>query len=456
MPDTRPNILFFFTDQQRWDCSGLHGNPLDLMPNFDRLAQAGTHLANCFTCQPVCGPARACLQTGTFATRNGSFRNNIPLNRELPNLAGSLADAGYTTAYIGKWHLGDHASPLAVKPEDRGGYQHWLAANVVETTRNQYSSDAYDCRLWDEDGQLVRLPGYRADAMTDAAIRFVGKPHSNPWLLFLSLLEPHHQNHRDDYPAPDGWEERYRGRWTPPDLAALGGSSHHQLAGYYGMVKRIDDALGRVYDALRSTGQLDNTILVFTSDHGCHFKTRNSEYKRSCHESSIRVPAMIHGPGFMAGGRRPELFSLVDFAPTLLQAAGLPVPDTMQGQPLLPRMQKTTTPWPEEVFVQYSENVIGRAIRTRRWKYAIENTELPANQVASADEYHEAYLYDLQSDPYELVNLIGKESHLEVANLLRQRLLNRMQKAGEAPPKKIHLAPERASSFWVSPEEVNQ
>jgi hypothetical protein len=121
------------------------------------------------------------------------------------------------------------------------------------------------------------------------------------------------------------------GHWVPPDLVALRGTSPQHLPGYYGMVRRLDEAFGRLMDALISLGLLDNTIVLFTSDHGCHFKTRNAEYKRSCHESSVRVPTMITGPGFIGGGEVRALFSTIDIAPTLLDAAGLAVPAVMQG-----------------------------------------------------------------------------------------------------------------------------
>src|SRR5208282_2879846 len=125
----------------------------------------------------------------------------------------------------------------------------------------------------------------------------------------LSFIEPHHRNRLDDYPAPVGYAARYAGRWIPPDLAALGGSSHRDLGGYLGMIRRLDEALGRLRDALRSLDAFDDTIILFTSDHGCHFKTRNSEYKRSPHESSIRIPMAFGGPGFEGGGQLPELIS---------------------------------------------------------------------------------------------------------------------------------------------------
>ena len=239
----RPNVIVFFTDQQRWDTAGIHGNPAGLTPNFDRFAARGTHLAHTFTCQPVCGPARSCLQTGLYATETGVFRNAITLDPALPTLPDHFHGAGYATGYIGKWHLGPRERIGPVAPEHRARYDYWLASNVLE-----YTSDAYRTTLYDGDEQPVELPGYRVDALADAAIRYLdgrdGGPRDRPFFLFLSFIEPHHQNHRDDYPAPDGYEERYTGAWVPPDLAALGGSAQQHLPGYYGIVKRLDEAFG--------------------------------------------------------------------------------------------------------------------------------------------------------------------------------------------------------------------
>ena len=421
-----PNVIVFFTDQQRWDTTGVHGNPLDLTPNFDRMAQAGTHLYSAFTPQPVCGPARSCMQTGMYATTTGCFRNGIPLSDEHTTLAHVFREAGYATGYIGKWHLADEEP---VPQPKRRGYEHWLAANLLE-----FTSDAYDAVLYNNDNRAVKLPGYRVDGLTDAAIRFVDANQERPFYLFTSFLEPHHQNHRDDYPAPHGYAERYRSRWIPPDLAALGGSTHQHLAGYYGMVKRLDEALGRLLDALTSLRLLDDTIMLFTSDHGCHFKTRNSEYKRSCHESSVRVPAALSGPGFAAGGQLRELVSLVDLPPTLLDAAGLPIPAQMQGRSILPLLRRDAADWPGEAFIQISESQVGRAIRTQRWKYCVVAEGKDGNRDPGSDRYTETYLYDLLADPHELTNLIGIEAHQETTAILRERLVRRMIEAGEAEP----------------------
>lgn len=445
-----PNVIVFLTDQQRWDSTGVHGNPLGLTPNFDRMAARGTHFSNAFTCQPVCGPARSCMQTGLYATQTGCYRNGIPLPRDVKTLAHYFSKASYDTAYIGKWHLAAR-DPVAL--EERGGYRHWLAANTPE-----FTSDAYRAELFDGNGRRVRLPGYRVDALTDAAIRYIdGRSRShNPFFLFLSFLEPHHQNHRDDYPAPDGYAEPYTARYVPPDLAVLGGNAPQQLPGYWGMVKRLDEALGRLTDAIKSLDMTDDTILLFTSDHGCHFKTRNDEYKRSCHESSVRVPAAVVGPGFDGGGRVESLVSLIDFPPTLLDAAGIPVPSVMQGRSTLPLLHGRHADWPQEVFIQISESQIGRSIRTKRWKYSIKAPDAAGPESPGSSTYIEDCLYDLMADPYELTNLIGYTSHQSVADYLRERLKVRMAEAGETVPL-IKPAPERAAGQRrVSPAEIER
>jgi arylsulfatase A-like enzyme len=448
-----PNVIFFFTDQQRYDASGLHGNPLDLMPNFDRIARQSTHLSRLFTPQPVCGPARACLQTGEYATQIGCWRNGIPLPENAVTMAKCFREGGYKTGYIGKWHLASgEIGP--VEPAARGGYDYWLASNVLE-----FTSDAYSTQLFNESGQPVQLPGYRVDALTDAAIRFVNGHTAahpqQPFFLFLSFLEPHHQNHRDDYPAPDGYEERYAARWTPPDLQALGGSSARQLAGYWGMIKRLDEAFGRLIDALKSLHLLDDTIVVFASDHGNHFKTRNAEYKRSCHDASLRVPGLIAGPGFESGGEVGELVSLIDLPPTVLEACGLSIPETMQGRSLLPLLRREGTDWPEEVFAEISESQTGRCVRTQRWKYSVKAPDGSGSSKPGSDLYVEDCLYDLQSDPYELENLIGYESHHPVAEKLRARLLRRMREAGESEPEIISAPSRQSWARCVSEREVS-
>ncbi|WP_309384416.1 sulfatase-like hydrolase/transferase [Cerasicoccus frondis] len=445
MSETPPNVVVFFTDQQRWDCSGLHGNPLELMPNFDRMARMGTHVAQSFTCQPVCGPARSCFQTGQYATRTGCYRNGIPLPEDVPTIAQSFNEAGYRTGYIGKWHLGDENSRGPVRPAQRGGYQEWLASNILE-----FTSDAFEVHLYDEEEKEHFLPGYRVDAIADASIRFIQQNKDKPFFLFSSYIEPHHQNWTNSFPAPPGYAERYQGRWLPPDLAELGGNAHRHIGGYYGMVKRLDEALGRVLDALKSLKLSESTIVLFTSDHGNHFATRNREFKRSCHDSSLRVPTAFCGPGFNGGGQIQEVVSLVDLPATLIDAAGLEMPETLQGRSIMPLLNGKQAEWPEEVFAQISESEVGRVIRTKRWKYAVSAEGLDPVANSCADIYQEEYLYDLASDPYELFNLAGSVNHRELCDSLAERLILRMVECGEDAPV-ILPAPQRSVGVQINP-----
>ncbi|MFI6947968.1 sulfatase-like hydrolase/transferase [Streptomyces sp. NPDC050422] len=431
-----PQVIVVLTDQQRWDTAGVHGNRAGVTPEFDRIAREGTLFENAITPNPVCAPARSALQTGRFPTAAGVFRNGLPLSEDIPTLAGEFAAAGYATGYIGKWHLAGEDQPDGpVEPDRRGGYGSWLASDRLE-----FTSVAYRTVVYDEDGDAVRLPGYRSDALIDAAIRFVADHHDRPYLLFLSLLEPHHQNPTDDYPAPAGYRERYEGAWLPPDLAALSsdapqGGAHRHLAGYLGQIKRVDEGVGRLRDALRSIGTEENTVLAWTADHGSHFRTRNSEYKRSAHEASVHVPFALTGPGFTGGGlvRRPV--GTVDLMPTLLAAAGLPVPDGVQGRSLLPLTGGGRDPGrPGSVFVQISEDRVGRAVRTSRWKYAVDAPDADAWNDPGADHYTETELYDLAADPYELDNLAGLDSHREVADELRGELLDWLERFEAAKP----------------------
>lgn len=435
----RPNVIVVFTDQQRWDTTGVHGNPLDLTPTFDEIARSGTHVAEAITPNPVCAPARASVQTGLYGTTSGCYRNALSLPEDTRTLAHYFGDAGFATGYIGKWHLAD-AEP--VPPEQRGGYQSWLGANVLE-----FTSDAYRTVVFDESGEPVMLPGYRSDALFDAAIRFIADhtplpagakdDEAQPFFLFCSVLEPHHQNEIDTYPAPTGYAERYEGRWMPPDLAVLDtdrSNAVQHLGGYCGQVRRVDEGLARLLDALRSMDILDNTIVAFTSDHGCHFRTRNTEYKRSCHDSSIRVPMALRGPGFDGGGRIDRPVSTIDLPPTLLDAAGLPVPDEMQGHSILPLLHGPDSDFPDEVFLQISEAELGRSIRTSRWKYHVAAPDGDPWNDMSSDRYVETELFDLANDPYELRNLAGSPAHRKVANELRDRLVRRMLDVGEAEP----------------------
>ena len=430
-PPQPPNILVFFTDQQRWDSVGCYGNPMGLTPNLDRLAARGVRFEHAFTCQPVCAPARACVQSGQYASSHGVFRNGIRFPAEVPTLARSFDAAGYETGYIGKWHLGT-AGTEAIPREERGGYEgFWEASDILE-----FTSKPTHGRMFDTDGEPIEWDNrYRVDFLTDRAETFVRRERSRPFFLFLSYLEPHQQNDMDHrFIAPEGYAQRFAHPWVPGDLEGRPGNWQSELPGYYGCVARLDECLGRLERTLAESDQLKRTVIVFTTDHGCHFRTRNPEYKRSCHEASLRLPLAMAGPGLDGRLLIEELVSLIDLPPTLLDVAGIEIPGTFQGRSLLPLVDRSARDWPDEIFFQISEAEVGRGIRTRRWKYSVFAPDADPRADAGSDWYVERYLYDLRADPHEAVNLVGRGDSRAVADVLRARLIERMLAAGEPRP----------------------
>jgi arylsulfatase A-like enzyme len=267
--------------------------------------------------------------------------------------------------------------------------------------------------------------------MTERAQRFLRSAKS-PFFLTLSYLEVHHQNDSDTYDPPKEFKGRYANPFIPEDLRPLPGSWPSQLSDYYACVAKMDETVGAIRTTLADTGLDRNTILVFTSDHACHFKTRNSEYKRSPHESSIHIPLVIEGPGFNRGLQVPELVSQVDLMPSLLTAAGVAVPSSVQGRSFLPLLDRKTEGWRNEVFFQMSEFVTGRGLRTPQHTYAVMAPKSPGwRAVPSASKYVEYMLYDNYADPFQHVNLAGRATHQKVAEELRRRMLARIEDAGD-------------------------
>ena len=419
----KPNILFLFSDQQRWDTLGCYNTAIDATPHLDQLASEGVRYENAFTCQPVCGPARACLQTGLYATQLGCYRNGIALPQNVSTIAERLRQNGYETAYVGKWHLA--STGTAPVPEQlRGGYQdYWVAADVLE-----FTSDGYGGHMFDKDNKRVDFKGYRADCQTDFALDYLdNRQKDKPFFLFVSYLEPHHQNNAGHFQGPEGSKERFRDYPVPEDLKAFEGNWAREYPDYLGCCASLDYNAGRIIDLLKRQGEYENTLIVYTSDHGSHFRTRNGEYKRSCHDSSVRVPLIIRGPGFMGGQVAEELASLIDLPVTLLQSAGAGA-SGLRGNPLQQNDR------PQEVFIQISESQVGRAIRTKRWKYSVKAPFRNGWLHAGARRYREEFLYDLENDPHELNNLAKSKGHQEIRARLRQTLVRRMEEAGEKAP----------------------
>ncbi len=431
---SQPNIVFIISDQFRADALGCMGmNPMNLTPNLDAMARRGVLFRQAISNQPVCAPARACMFTGQYPPRHGVWKNALGLHPDAVTLPGLLRDHGYTANYIGKWHLSaqtptDRMSG-PVPRQNRGGFlDFWEGANALELTSHPFEGDMYD-----GDGNPLHFSGeYRADFLTERAVRFLKEKRQKdkPFLLAVSYLEVHHQNDSDLFVPPKRYANKYPNPWVPQDLRPLPGTWPSQLPGYYGCVAGIDDAVGTLLASLKEQGLEENTIVVFTSDHSCHFRSRNAEYKRSPHESSIHIPLIMAGPGFNRAMEIPELVSQVDFAPTLLEAAGVTVPATMQGKSVIPLLQRKTEGWRNEVYIEISESLTGRALRTPQWTYAVA---VPEREQRST-HYNEYMLYDRYADPFQHVNLAGRTETKEVSEKLRERLIARIVEAGDPKP----------------------
>ena len=435
--NSKPNIIFYFSDQQRWDTLGCYGQKLPVSPNLDKLAAEGVLFTKAFTCQPVCGPARACLQTGKYATEVNCYRNGKMLPQDVKTIAQHFNENGYETAYIGKWHLASDSDKginpdvtKAIPPEYRGGYKdYWMAADVLEFTSHGYNGYVYDINC-----NKVEFIGYRPDCINNYAIDYIrNKTSDAPFFMFISQIEPHHQNDRNRYEGPDGSKEKFADYETPGDLIDTQGDWRENYPDYLGQCNSLDYNIGRLVDTLKAKGIWENTVLIYTSDHGSHFRTRNSEYKRSCHDGCVHIPMIACGKGFTGGKVIDELVSLIDIPATLLDCAGIDIPKDFQGNSLKKLASGECDNWAEEVFIQISESQVGRCIRTKDWKYSVR-ADAEGWRESCADIYFEDFLYDLNSDPHEKINLVESPEYLDIRASLSEILKQYMKKAGENIP----------------------
>lgn len=426
------NIIFYFSDQQRWDTVNE-----EVTPNLMKLADEGVLFENSFTCQPVCGPARSCLQSGMYATETGCYTNGIALPQDITPLAEYFNRAGYQTAYIGKWHLGSdkypgigvHCEKTAIPKDRQGKYQYWRAADCLE-----FTSHGYDGYVFDGDGNKIDFTGYRADCINDFALEFLDKREKDkPFFLFVSQLEPHQQNDRNCFEGYKETIEKYKDYPLPDDLTFLKGDYKEMYPDYISAINRLDYNVGKLVAKLKQQGIYEDTIIIYTSDHGCHFKTRNMEYKRSCHESSIHTPLIIKGGGFEGGKRDNRLVSLIDLPPTMLSMAGIKTPPNFKGYDLT---KETDDPETRRkcVFMQISESQCGRAVRTDRFMYSVKDLNPTGYLHENSKVYFEDYLYDLKKDPIEKHNLVKDPKYAHVRRELKYLLLEEIRKAGEEAP----------------------
>ena len=443
------NIVFYFTDQQRWDTCGCFGQPLDITPNLDKLAAEGVKFDNAFSPQPVCGPCRALFQTGRYPTETGCFRNNIMLPPNVKTLGQYIEEAGYETAYIGKWHLasdGELEKPpvidhtiTAIPKELRGGYTgYWRTADVLE-----FTSHGYDGFVFDENDNKIEFKGYRADCINDLALEFFDTyDRKKPFFMTISQIEPHHQNDHRHYEGPDGSKEKFANFVLPQDLEALKGNAAEEYPDYLGQCAALDENLGRLIERLKKEGLYDNTVIIFASDHGSHFMTRNrdehlngyDDYKRSCHDGCLHVPLVIAGGPYKGGVAIQDLVSTESLPKTILAIAGVDVGDKMIGENLLDVVEHSDPARPNEVFAQISESRVGRCVRTPEWLYAVYAPGVNGGEAAAADVYADDFLYDMKKDPWQLDNVVADPAYAGVKAELRQKLLDWIERAEGVRP----------------------
>lgn len=434
----KPNILFYFSDQQRHDTCGCYGQELPITPHLDGLAAEGVQFEYAFSPQPVCGPCRSIFQTGLYATQTGCFRNSKALPKDVKTVANYLEEAGYETAYVGKWHLASDGEmeqtptqdyqKRAIPLELRGGYSgYWRVSDVLE-----FTSDGYGGYLFDEHMNRLDFSGYRADCMADYALEFLDAYDAEkPFFMTVSQIEPHHQNDAHHYQGPKGSKEKYKSFTLPKDLEALGGGDAlEEYPDYLGACERVDANLGRLIEKLKEKGLYENTYIIFTSDHGSHFRTRNQDahlngyddYKRTSHDAALRVPLVIRGRSYVGGNVVTQLVSTGSLPKTILSMAGIEVGDAMIGEDLATVKESSVLDRPNEIYAQISESRVGRAIRTDRYLYAVYAPGRDGGLFADSDYYVDDCMYDMLYDPYQLTNIVDDSAYLHVKMELREKL----------------------------------
>lgn len=413
-----PNILFVIADQWRAQAFGFSGDPNLRTPNLDRLEKESVNFTQAVAGMPVCSPTRATLLTGQRPQTHGIFLNDVPLNPEAVTLPKVLKGAGYDTGCIGKWHIDGHGRSSFIPAERRQGFDYW---KVLECTHD-YNNSAY----YADGPEKLKWDGYDAIAQTRDAQDYLRSHASSekPFLLWLAWGPPH--NPYETAPA------KYRAMF-PPDRIVLRdnvpeadrASARKDLAGYYAHCAALDDCMGELMGTLKETGLDQNTIVVFTSDHGDMIESQGQKRKQRPWEESARVPLLLRLPGTLGiQPRRVEgTINSEDLMPTLLGLCGKPVPKSVEGLDFTAYLRGGSDPSggatvircmsPFGEFTRAQGGREYREVRSARYTY-VRDLKGPW------------LLYDNEKDPLQLNNLVGKPEHAKLQAgqeaLLRQKL----------------------------------
>jgi arylsulfatase A-like enzyme len=387
---SQPNIVFVFGDQWRAESTGYSGNPDVLTPHLDALAAEGVVFTNAVANCPVCTPYRASLLTGRYPLSTGMFLNDLRLPENEISIGKVLGAEGYETAYIGKWHLdGNQRSGFTPPGPRRQGFDFWAVGNCThDYMHSLYYRDTPEPRYW---------PGYDAHAQTDLALDYIrehGHRGQRPYCLFLSWGPPHNPF---DVPA------EYRARYDPATLHLrpnVTAPDRESLAGYYAHISALDEDLGRIAQAIAESPTGDETLLVFTSDHGDMLGSQGVQRKQWPWDESVWVPLVMRYPARQGAPRKVSApYNVVDFMPTLLGLANVPTPPGVQGCDLGHLLVGGEGPEPASALIEIvspfceSTDPEWRGVRTARYTY-VEKLDGPW------------LLYDNVADPYQLHNRV--------------------------------------------------
>lgn len=432
------HIIVIMTDTQRPDMLGCYGNPDARTPHLDRLASSGIRFDRAYTCQPVCGPARAALFTGLYPHSNASWANTMALDAQTRTVGQRFSRHGYHTAYIGKWHLdgGDYFGygecPDGWDPD----YWYDMRCYLEEHSAEDRLRSRLTKTIWDEDLTEDFLYGHR---VSNRGIDFLERHSDEPFLLVLSYDEPHgpclcppeYVEPFKDYELPktpsfydtlEGKPEHHR-VWAGDNLHADRDALKIKRPAFFGCNSYVDYEIGRVLDAIDE--HAPDALVVYLSDHGDMLGSHCIDGKGpAMYEEITRIPFLVRWPGVTPEGvGSTQLVSHIDLVPTLLTAAELPVPNLLQGTPLQPTLADPDTASQSQVFIEFNRFEIDhdgmcgfqpiRCVRDERYKLAIN--------LMTSDE-----LYDLQADPYELRNLIDDPAHAAARDRLHDELLDWM------------------------------
>ena len=433
----RPNVLYIFSDQHR-ACS-LPGEPYNQVdaPNLQRIAREGATFNTCISNYPVCSPYRGILLSGRWPYETGVIDNSWPLQEDETSLGEAFKSAGYRTGYVGKWHLdarGTEGKALKPAGSARHGFDWWRA--WYNTNPHYDTSHTFD----PETGEREVPKGYNATRMTDDAIGFIERNRTEPWMLVVSWNPPH-SPFRD---APPELMKKYDAkdlelRPNTGERAQLNIAGRTEdrvrlnLAGYYAHIEGIDRQMGRVLETLERTGQADDTILVYSSDHGEMMGSHGRMGKRTPHDESARVPFLVRYPGVVPAGETSDaLLSTIDIYPTLCGLAGVEVPGHCRGRDLSGAARGERVAGPESAFLMHIEKdhasggrnhpaPIFRGLRTQRYTYAV-------------GEIGRWCLYDHQEDPFQLHNLADDPERASLLSELDGEILRFLEEAQDKYP----------------------